>query len=406
MLNYDIIIIGSGIVGMTTALLLAKNTSYKIALLESKSALPVWPFSCYDHRVSAISLASKKIFQQAGVWNAIQAKRMSPYTKMHVWDEAGQGEIQFDCTKLGEPALGYIIEENVMRISLLDEIACYPQIDFIYPVKLISLHSTLDHIELITAEHAVLTTKLLIGADGAHSWVRLQTGIESKTHDYKQTAIVATVKTELPHQATAWQRFLFNGPLAFLPLEDPHTCSIVWSTQHAHAQELLMLDDELFQRHVSIALAEKLGKITAITERYHFPLHMRHAKQYIKERIALMGDAAHTIHPLAGQGVNLGLLDAACLVETILAADKKNRDFTNFPTLRRYERARKSDNVAMLMAVDVLKSIFVNSNHTVQHMRNRGLHFANQLLPLKKFFMNYALGNRRGLPSMITNAMN
>lgn len=397
---YDIIIIGSGIVGATTALALSKNPTLKIALLEANPVTANWNASQYDHRVSAISLASKKILQHNSIWNAITKKRISPYLQMSVWDEAGRDQLNFDCAKINESTLGYIIEDSVIRTSLLEKIQDSSAIEFMQPIKLTSLKNSSDCVELVTSENKTLTTKLVIAADGANSWVREQAGIELKTWDYEQTAIVATVKTELPHAATARQRFLSTGPLAFLPLSDPRTCSIVWSAQHSYADGLLKLNDDEFCQRLGFLFENKLGKITHASARFHFPLRMRHAKNYVQSRIALIGDAAHTIHPLAGQGVNLGLLDAAAIVEVIEEAIQKRRDFSSLATLRRYERWRKTDNLTMLATVDVLKHLFIKQNQTVQTVRNVGLSLTDFLMPLKKFFMNYAVGKRGDLPRM------
>lgn len=401
-MHYDIIIIGSGIVGLTAALALADSTPLRIAILEAKETPSTWQKEKYDHRVSAISLAAKNIFHNLHVWKSIHAKRVSPYTKMMVWDAGSDGAIQFDCREVGEAELGYIIEDNVMRACLLEKIRAHAQIELIFPVELISLQQQKDHVELHTSDGKIFQTKLLIGADGANSWVRTQAGIELKTWNYDHTAIVASVQTENSHQQTAWQRFLLTGPLAFLPLQDEHMCSIVWSVPPDEAEKLLSLDDAEFQNQLTEKFANKLGKIISVSARYSFPLHMRHAKHYVQPRLALIGDAAHTIHPLAGQGVNLGLLDAVCLVEVIADAVTKSRDFSSLATLRRYERWRKSDNLAMLSVVEILKNLFASEKKPLQTLRGLGLNVTNHIPFLKSFFANYALGKRSDMPAKAT----
>lgn len=398
--HYDIMIVGSGIVGAVAALALAKNTSLKIALLESQNISYSWQSDKIDHRVSAISLASKRMLENISVWPDIQAKRTAFYKHMHVWDEKGSGKIDFDCRDVQEPVLGYIIEDSVMRTSLLQKISQTESIDFIYPVKLCSLQKKSNGIEVETQDGKKFSTKLLIAADGANSWVREQAAIELKTRDYEQTAIVATVKTTLSHQYTAWQRFLTTGPLAFLPLSDENTCSIVWSVTHTMADELLLLSDEKFSEKLTSAAEKKLGEIIQVSKRYHFPLRMRHAKKYVEDNIALIGDAAHTLHPLAGQGVNLGLLDATALAEVINNAINKNRDFSSLQTLRNYERWRKSDNLTMLASVDMLKKLFIHPNNMITNLRNFGLNLTDRCGLIKNILTNYALGNRSDLPKL------
>jgi len=398
--KYDVMIVGSGIVGMTAALNLAKSRSFKIAILDAQAFSMHWSPETYDHRVSAISLASERIFKQLHIWDTMRSKRISPYTQMHVWDSLEKGKIEFHCDAVHEPALGYIIEESVMRTSLHEALLLCSTVQFIQPVELIALHEKKDRVELVAQEGRIFQTKLLIGADGAHSWVRAQMGNTIKTWDYNHTAIVATVKTAMQHQQTARQCFLATGPLAFLPLEENYSSSIVWSTTPKQAKVILALEDEVFCEKLSAAIDNKLGKVTEVSARHHFPLQMRHAKHYIKSHIALIGDAAHTIHPLAGQGVNLGLLDATCLVETVVDAFNKQRDFSSFATLRRYERWRKGDNLAMLAMVDMLKYVFMSENQALRSLRSIGLNFTDSLSFLKKFFINYALGKRSDLPKI------
>ncbi len=396
MSNYDVIIVGSGIVGATAALALAKHSNLRIAVLESQAILPIWRPEIYSARVSAISPASKRIFQDLNVWETIAAKRISPYTHMSVCDAEGEGSIQFDCANLCEPALGYIIEDQVIRESLQSAFSSYAYIDFIHPVKLVSLNRVDDSIQLLTEDQSIFTTKLLIAADGANSWVREQAGIVIDEKGYGHTAIVTTVKTELVHRATAWQRFLPAGPLAFLPMADQQVCSIVWSTSVEQAKQLMGLEAVDFCRALKDASNQYLGKILHCDTRHSFPLYQRHTKNYILSNLALLGDAAHTLHPLAGQGVNLGLLDAAALTQVLTEAIKKQRNFSSLSTLRRYERWRKSENQMMLAGVGSLKALFGNENTSIKWLRNIGLDIINRTSVIKKWLASYASGYRLG----------
>jgi 2-octaprenylphenol hydroxylase len=397
-MHFDIIIVGNGIVGAAAALALAKNADLQIAVLDSQTEISSWDETQHDHRVSAISLASKKIFQNLNVWKKIQAKRFSPYAKMQVWDEKEECQIYFDARDLNEPALGFIIEDKVMRVSLNEALREQSNIHLFHSVKLSALQIHEDRVELQTQDATVFTAKLLIGADGAHSWVREKMQVAMRTWSYQQTALVATVKTAVPHEAIARQRFLMTGPLAFLPLKDKCSSSIVWSTTPEHANQLLSLEKEAFCEKLSAAFAYKLGEIVATSQRYSFPLQMRHVKNYVIDRCALIGDAAHTLHPLAGQGVNLGLLDAVCLAEEISEAHEKKRNFAHIAVLRRYERKRKSDNLTMLAMVEALKSLFISDKKSWTFLRTTGMNFTDRSSFLKNFLANYAIGNCRDLP--------
>jgi 2-octaprenylphenol hydroxylase len=397
---YDVIIMGSGIVGATAALAIARETSLKIGIIEKNSPVFANNPKQYDYRVSAISLASKTIFQNLYCWESIQSKRISGYSDMHVWDAIRKGEIHFDASSLNEVFLGYIIEDSVIRSSLLEHFQDYKNIDFLYPLQINTMQEKSDYIELITEDNQTLSTKLLIAADGAESWVRKCAKIELTQWDYAHTAIVATVKTTLPHQRTAWQRFLPQGPLAFLPLDDPHYCSIVWSAVPDYASYLLSLEDDSFSKIISTEFENKLGTIITTSSRHSFPLRMRHAKKYVQSRLALIGDAAHTIHPLAGQGVNLGLLDAATLAEVVIDAHKKNRDFASMSILRRYERWRKSDTLLMLAFVEGLKHLFASDKKSLQHIRHLGLTMTNHFSFIKNGLASYAVGHHGDLPKL------
>jgi 2-octaprenylphenol hydroxylase len=399
MLQYDVIVVGAGIVGATAALNLAQKTSLRVALLDAAPVQTDWQENTVEQRVSAITLASQRIFQRLNVWDGIQARRISPYKKMHVWDESGNGKVNFDSAAMNLPALGFIIEDAVIRSALLEKINSSENIDVIAPVQLLSLEENDSCIELKTADKT-WQAKLIIAADGANSWVREAAQIPISSQSYHHDAITATVKTSLPHDKTARQRFLTGGPLAFLPLADEHTCSIVWSTSPEQVKELLAMDDAAFKNALANAFNHVLGDVLEASPRKSFPLQRRHAKKYVQERLALIGDAAHTIHPLAGQGVNLGLLDAVCLVETIEQALTKKRDYASVANLRRYERWRKSDNLAMLAFVEAIKYLFGQETKVVKQIRNAGLNFTNQASFIKNFFAEYAAGNRGDLPAL------
>lgn len=399
-MQYDIVIVGGGIVGITAALALAEATSLRIALIDARKLTPSYSSEVPSFRVSAISLASQRILKNLNVWDLIQEKRLAPYKKMQVWDECGSGELHFDCTSIYEKQLGFIIEDEVIRSSLLERLEEYSQVEKISPLNLVSIFKNKDGYELIADDGLTLNATLVIAADGGNSWVREQVEINIENKNYGHEAIVATVHIALPHKAVARQRFLSTGPLAFLPLADEHTCSIVWSTSIEKAEELLALDDKGFQEALGRAFDKTLGEITKCSQRYRFSLQMRHAKNYVKDNLALIGDAAHTIHPLAGQGVNMGLLDAASLVEVIATAISKKRNYASLATLRRYERWRKSDNAIMLNFVSAIKKIFGSNVSAVQHVRNIGLSITNQVDFLKNYFANYAAGNRDDLPEL------
>ncbi|HEX2548263.1 MAG TPA: FAD-dependent monooxygenase, partial [Gammaproteobacteria bacterium] len=224
---YDAVIVGGGIVGTMTALLLAKETSLRIALIEQKPFSLHWHPDQYGERTSAISLATKSIFEKVECFAAMEKKRIFPYRKMHVWDIEDKGELHFSATDTKEKCLGYMIEDEVMRIALFEKLQ-QSSVDILSPYHLQAIHKKDLYVELVSGDHNVIHTKLLIGADGANSWVRETLQISYKNLDYDQTAVILNVKTELPHEQTARQRFLSTGPLAFLPLDDPHICSIVW----------------------------------------------------------------------------------------------------------------------------------------------------------------------------------
>jgi 2-octaprenylphenol hydroxylase len=373
--RYDVLIVGAGIVGLTMANLLA-NSRLQIAVLDKRAPILEWDNQSYDLRVSAITPFSQTVFQDIQIWPAIQNERASAFQKMHVWDAMSDGEIKFESAALGVPTLGYIIENRVMQKALFEKLSQYSNIDFIYSMDIKDIQ---------------FDKQLVIAADGANSDVRKLTGVEIEMQSYEHTALVATVRTEKPHQKTAWQRFLPTGPLAFLPLTDPHNCSIVWSTSSQQAASLQQLPEQEFCKQLALNFGYKLGKVECLSARVSFPLYKRHVKNYVQENLAFIGDAAHTIHPLAGQGMNMGIADAKCLADIILQAQAKQRDIGALYTLRPFERARKTENLKLFTVVDNLKKLFANETLSIQSLRGMGLNAINNIHFIKNYLMQCAM---------------
>ncbi|MBE9526976.1 MAG: UbiH/UbiF/VisC/COQ6 family ubiquinone biosynthesis hydroxylase [Proteobacteria bacterium] len=397
--HYDIIIVGAGMVGSTLACALG-NSHLKVAVIEAYQSDFNWPENSHDIRVSALTHASQHIFENIGAWKSMQADGVAVYNKMHVWDATGQGQIHFDSVDVAQADLGHIVENRIIQKAVQNRLSDFDNIDLLMPLKLQALDSKIDGlIELTSSEGEKLTTDLVIGADGANSWVRKQAEIGLDSWAYHQTAVVCNVTTSESHQNACWQQFIPEGPLAFLPLADGQS-SIVWSTTEDKAQALLNMDEQLFSQELQVAFGSSLGRIQLNSERGAFPLRLRHAKNYVKEHLALVGDAAHTVHPLAGQGVNLGLLDAVVLAEEILRAHEKKRNIGSLATLRRYERRRKGDNIAMLAAMDGFKKLFSNDISPVKLLRNSGLNFVDNLPLLKNMMIKRAMGVSGELPHL------
>jgi 2-polyprenylphenol 6-hydroxylase len=400
--SYDIVIGGGGVVGATLACALAQD-GLRVAVVEAREAQRVWPAGSVDLRVFAITRASERIFRSIGCWDAIERGGVSPFRDMRVWDASGSGEIHFDCAELGEPTLGYIVEQRVIQAALNVRMETLPTLSRLCPAELGAFEPESDGMRVTLADGRLLRARLLVGADGADSRVRGMAGIAIEARDYRQEAVVAVVTTELPHQATAWQRFLPTGPLAFLPLRDGRS-SIVWSTTPQQAAELCALDSATFCTRLTEAFGARLGAVIAVEERVSFPLRRLHARQYVAERLALIGDAAHVIHPLAGQGVNLGLLDAATLAEVIQDTRAAGRDIGLVSNLRRYERWRHGDNRAMQLAMDGFKELFGTAAAPARLLRNAGLGLVDRLGPAKQLIARHAMGLAGDLPRMAGGA--
>lgn len=392
MKSADIVIIGGGMVGLAFAALL-KNTESQIKIIEKQVPQTTETFS---NRVSAINATSEKMLEQVGALQRISTERLSPYQKMSVWEQDSFAQIEFDNSdtsiqQLGLDKLGYIIENNQIQSALWQQVSRQDNVEII-----LSEPNTVGVSEngafLTLASGEMISAKLVVGADGANSWLRRQMHIPLISKDYEQTALVCNVKTAEPHTHTARQIFSADSILAFLPLADEHLCSIVWSLPTEKAKQLQHCEVQQFNRELTIAFDNRLGLVELQTERATYPLTARYARDFAQSRIALIGDAAHTIHPLAGLGVNLGFADAITLAQEVRQHLMLGHDIGEYRHLRRFERTRKSEAVKLLTAMEGLKQLFQGDHPVKKLIRGIGLSATNQLPILKKLLIEQAVG--------------
>ncbi|MBN46036.1 MULTISPECIES: UbiH/UbiF/VisC/COQ6 family ubiquinone biosynthesis hydroxylase [unclassified Methylophaga] len=387
--DYDVIIVGGGMVGTTFALLLAQQTQLQIALIEAhqpeKLALEDAPLQ----RVSAINPASQQILSAVNIWQSLFPSRLGPFDKMQVWETA-DSNLYFNAAEIGTAYLGHIVENRHIQQQAIAEIRKHPQITFICPAQPEQYQAGQIRLE----NGKKLTAGLIVAADGARSMLREQTGIQSRGWAYQQHGLVATIRTEKSHQKTAWQRFLPGGPLAFLPLHDGHLCSIVWSLPTEAAKQMKALDKSDFELQLAEAFEYRLGNVELVSERASFPLALAHAKEYVKPGFALLGDAAHTIHPLAGQGVNIGLQDAKALADVIVWAEANQRQIGSLHTLKKYQRRRLAENLLMQFSMDGFHRLFTQSASPISWLRTTGMQQVNKSQWLKNCFMLQAIGTK------------
>lgn len=398
--QFDIVIIGAGIAGTALAAALSGN-GLSLALVEAQPLTrPELPTVCdlqhFDSRVSALTPRSRRFLEQLGAWDAIDGYRQCPYRHMTVWDAEGTGQIEFDCAEVNVPVLGHIVENRAIVSALLAGVGAAADITLLSPVRLEActrLASSRMRMELEGG--GALEADLLVAADGAMSRVRDMMGFQTREWSYGHRAIVCTVQLEQSHQDTAWQRFLPTGPLALLPLpgaEGRHYCSIVWSLDEQLVDDLLALDDAAFCEELGRASEGRLGTVLGSSQRFAFPLRQRHATDYVQDGVVLVADAAHTIHPLAGQGINLGLQDVAVLAEEVLAGCARGANPGEQEVLRRYQRRRKGENLLMMAAMDGFKRLFEQQALPLRWLRNVGMRGVGQLLPVKQQLMRRAMG--------------
>jgi 2-octaprenylphenol hydroxylase len=398
--QYDIAIVGAGLAGSALALAL-RNSGLSIALIEAQAiSTPELPrnndLNSFDPRVSALTPRSVQFLTGLGAWETVAAYRHCAYRHMTVWDAQGTGQIEFDCSEANVSALGYIVENRSIVSALLQQVERASNVTLLSPVALKSctrLASSALAIELEDGDS--LEAGLVIAADGAMSPLRHMMDFTTREWDYGHRAIVATVEVANSHQHTAWQSFSPTGPLALLPLpsdDDHHYCSIVWSQQEHLVDDLLALDDAAFCAALRRVSEDRLGEVLGTSKRFAFPLRQRHAVDYVQDGVALVADAAHTIHPLAGQGINLGFADVAVLAEEILAGASRGANPGQIEVLQRYQRRRKGENLLMMTAMDGFKHLFEQDALPVRWLRNIGMRGIDGLLPLKQQLMRHAMG--------------
>jgi len=319
---------------------------------------------------------------------------------MVVWDSEGTAEVAFNAREAGVKNLGYLVENSVTQLGLLEAVKQQANLYWLRGVKPVEISEPLDAAgcrELTLSNGEKIQAGLVVAADGAHSWLRQQGDFATREWDYNHHALVTSVRTEKSHENAAWQRFHASGPLAFLPLNregDDHWCSIVWSTSPEQAAELLALDEAAFNQRLTSAFEGRLGKVLVSEERGVYPLRQRHAVDYVKPGLALMGDAAHTIHPLAGQGVNLGFLDVATLTQVIEQASQKRQPLGSLAVLKAYQHKRKPDNLAMMALMESFKRLFATRALPVLLLRNLGMKMVNAQPWIKRQLIAQALGIR------------
>lgn len=385
----DVAVVGGGMVGAATALALAR-AGFSTALLEAR-APAAWSVEAeLDLRVVGLAPSSLALLDALGVWTSIHEARASPYTHMHVWDAESGAAIDFDAAAEGRDRLGYIVENSLVQWTLWQALEA-AGVRRLCPAEVTAFEPREDRIQLELADGTTLAASLLVAADGAASPLRQLAGIGTRGRDYAQRAVVAHVTTERPHESTAWQRFLPDGPLALLPLADGRS-SIVWSLSEAEAQRMLALDEQVFLDELGLASDFRLGRIIATTPRAAFPLKLQLAQCYQADRFVLLGDAAHTVHPLAGQGVNLGLRDVAELRDTLLAARNAGHDIGAPHVLRRYARRRRSADTLDALGFDALARTYAWQSPALVAARGLGVRLLDHLAPLKQRISLHAAG--------------
>jgi 3-demethoxyubiquinol 3-hydroxylase len=389
----DAAIVGGGVVGAACALALAQQ-GLQVTLIEEAEP-PAWRSAEADPRVYAFAPDNAALFESIGVWNAVRDTRAHPYQRMRVWDAAGGDELRFDADAFAVKQLGWIIEHALLQDKLWAALR-QSNVTMRCPACVIALEQDGDSATLELDDGLRVEARIAIAADGGRSTLRELAGIATKAEDYRQRGVVAYVATEHSHEDTAWQRFLPTGPLAFLPCapwpEAQHVSSIVWTLPEAEAARVVALDGVAFAEEITRAFASRLGSVRPLSKRIAFPLRRQLAESYVAGRVLAIGDAAHVVHPLAGQGVNLGLRDVSALRAAVAAANTRRTDWAAPHRLARWARARRSDAAASAYAFSAINRVFSNDDLTTTLLRGHALGFVGKIAPLNRALWRHAAG--------------
>lgn len=397
MKEFDVVIVGGGMVGAAVGCSFG-GSDLKVAIVEQVVPDVFSSEQPHDLRVSALSLASKKILESIGAWEGVLSRRSCPFRRMRVWETAGDTE--FSCDDINESELGFIVENRVTQLALLERLAEFDNVELIAPESIKAIdYSVSRQTVLRLGDDTELQAKVMIAADGGNSRVRQATGIGVTSWDYKQHAFVIYVETAYEQQDITWQRFVASGPQAFLPLTGNYG-SIVWYNSADEVRRLKALDNKALIAELTATFPECLGEIKQVLGKASFPLKRQHAQQYVKQGVVLVGDAAHMINPLAGQGVNIGLLDAAAIAEVLIEANLKGEDIADMSILQRYEKMRRNDNLRMMTVMDAFYRVFSNDIPPLKFFRNLGLGLAGRISPAKKKVTRMAIGLEGNLPKL------
>jgi 2-polyprenylphenol 6-hydroxylase len=393
----EVVIVGGGPVGACAGALLA-DSGLTVTLIEPHPPAPIAPDSALQARVVALSRASERIVRAAGAWQGLAEPRLCPYERMRIWHESQPPAqaLVFDAADVGEPNLGYILETQLLQQALL---AAFTAAGGRIVASAFTALEVAPGGVRVTTDSGEFAARLVIGADGMDSRVRAAAGLSATQADYHQSAIVARVRSARSHENTAWQRFMKDGTLAFLPLADGSS-SIVWSADARRAEALMALTPTAFASALVQGADQALGEMQLLGERFAFPLRRLGAQRYVAERVALLGDAAHVVHPLAGQGVNLGLLDAAALAEVVVDGCRRREDPGALALLRAYERWRKSEVAVMAGAIEVFDRLLAHGTGPLARLAQAGLTQVNRSQELRRFFIRRALGTSGELPQV------